>query len=65
MAHELAVAYPSVERAIVPLGFFDEARGLPDIADPYQLPPAEYLGAYDLIARCCDGLLHRMADARA
>lgn len=63
MAHELAVAYPALERVIVPLGYFDEARRMADIADPYQLPPSEYLLAYDLIARCCDGLVRRMSGA--
>jgi protein-tyrosine phosphatase len=65
MAHELAVLYPSLERVIAPLGYFDEARPLFDIADPYTLPAPEYLRTYDTIARSCDGLLHRMSDARS
>lgn len=65
MAHELAVAYPSVERAIVPLGYFDEARRMEDIADPFMLPQSEYMLAYDTIARCCDGVVHRLTFPRA
>ena len=64
MAHELSVLYPAVERVIVPLGYFDEARRIDDVADPFMLPSTEYVMAYDTIARCCDGLLHRMADSR-
>lgn len=63
MAHELAVAYPALERIIVPLGYYDEAYPLQDIDDPFLLPPAEYVLAYDRIARCCDGLLHHVAEA--
>ena len=63
MAHELAVAYPAVERNIVPLGYYDEAHPLQDIEDPFLLPATEYVFAYDRIARCCDGLLHRVAEA--
>lgn len=59
MAHELAMQYPVLHGAIVPLGYFDETRRMADIADPYQLPQSEYLLAYDIIARCCDGLIHR------
>lgn len=59
MAHELAMQYPVLQGVIVPLGYFDEARRMADIADPYLLPQSEYLQAYDLIARCCDGLIHR------
>lgn len=64
MAHELAVLYPSIEKAIVPLGYFDEARAMDDIADPFMMPRSEYVLAYDIIARCCDGLLHRMTASR-
>lgn len=60
MAHELAVAYPAIERAIVPLGYFDEAKRMDDINDPYMLQTTEYVLAYDIIARCCDGLVHQM-----
>lgn len=65
MAHELSVLYPAIERNIVPLGYFDEARRMNDIADPYMLPRAEYVLAYDIIARCCDGLLHRLTESRS
>ncbi len=65
MAHELSVMYPAIERNLVPLGYFDEARRMNDIADPFMLPRAEYVLAYDIIARCCDGLLHRLAESRA
>jgi len=60
MAHELAVRYPVAQRLIAPLGYFDERGGFEDIEDPYTLPRSEYVLCYDSIARCCDGLLHRM-----
>ena len=65
MAHELAVMYPAVARCIVPLGYFDASRRVDDIFDPFMLPRAEYVKAYDLIARCCDGLLHEMGCSQA
>ncbi len=64
MAHELAVLYPAIQKAIAPLGYFDEARRMDDIDDPFMLPRAEYVVAYDTIARCCDGLMHRMTESR-
>lgn len=61
MAHELALTYPSIEHAIVPLGFFDPlSNAMQDVYDPYMLPAHEYLTAYERIARCCDALAARL-----
>lgn len=65
MAHELAVLYPAIERAIVPLGYFDTTGRMDDIADPYQLSSADYAKAYAIIARCCGGLVHNMTASPA
>ena len=60
MAHELAVQFPAIEHRLVPLGYFDVARPMHDVHDPFMLPFSEYVAAYDRIARCCDGLVARM-----
>ena len=65
MAHDLVTQYPALSRTVVPLGtFLPKGLLVPDIPDPYLLPPVEYEMAYDTIVSCCTHLAQRMVTAQ-